>query len=91
MIALLLATQLSAQTLAAPPAAPQPSILRPSSELIRILPGARTCMDNPPGHTEVSLKATPTALYRQGDRPAKGLRKWADYPDGTLCNVEAGR
>ncbi|MBS0362222.1 MAG: hypothetical protein JSR98_12655 [Proteobacteria bacterium] len=92
MIALLLSAQiLAGSALAAtPPSPPQPSILRPSNELIRVLPGKQVCMDHP-GQVEVSLKTTPTALYRQGDRPAKGLRKWADYPDGALCAVEAGR
>jgi len=27
----------------------------------------------------------PLALYRKGDRPAKGLKNWADYPDAKAC------
>jgi hypothetical protein len=33
---------------------------------------------------EASL-TEPTALYRKGDRPAKGLKRWADYPDAKAC------
>ncbi|MBS0333289.1 MAG: hypothetical protein JSS35_11015 [Proteobacteria bacterium] len=89
MIALLLATQLSAQAFVAPPTSPDR--VRPANELVRVLPGRQACVNDPPGHMEVSLKATPSALYRHGDRPARGLRRWADYPDGALCAVEAAR
>ncbi len=88
MIALLLAAQLSVQT--APPAPAALDVPQRSNELIRALPSKAACMANPPGRMEVSL-ATPTALYRQGDRPAKTLRQWADYPQGAVCAVETGR
>jgi len=89
MIALLLATQIAATAAPAPPSV-QRFVVGSSNELIRVLPSKQVCMGHP-GHVEVSLKTTPIALYRQGDRPPKGLRKWADYPDGALCAVEAGR
>ena len=77
--------------LAAPNATTLSYVVAPDGKsLIRTLPGKQVCMSHP-GQVEVSLKTTPTALYREGDRPAKGLKKWADYPDGSLCAVEAGR
>ena len=87
MIALLLASQIvgvvssnpNLQNFAAS-AAPR------SSELIRQLPRKAACK-NDPGRLEVSF-GQPVALYRQGDRPPKGLKKWADYPDAALCAVE---
>jgi len=90
MIALLLAAQLSGVTPANPNfqvfgAPPQDR----SGELIKALPHRVACKGDL-GRTEVSL-ATPTALYRKGDRPAKGLKNWADYPDGALCAVEAAK
>jgi hypothetical protein len=86
MIALLLAAQLAA-------APPQIQAQRPvrSDELIRTLPGKTACVGSPPGHMEVSLPVKPAALYRHGDRPAKGLKNWADYPDGSVCLVEAAK
>ena len=32
---------------------------------------------------------TPTALYREGDRPAKLFSRWQDYPPPKGCLVEA--
>jgi hypothetical protein len=84
MIALLLVTQL----LGVVPASPNlQSFVAPprSSEIIKLLPHKAACK-NDLGRLEVSL-AMPTALYRQGDRPPKGLKNWADYPDGSLCAV----
>lgn len=92
MIALLLAAQLSAQALPAPPATQlfdAPSQVRPS-EIIRALPKKGVCGGPNAGRLEVSL-AQPAALYRKGDRPAHGLKDWAAYPDGQLCLVEAAR
>lgn len=83
MIALLLATQIAA-------AAPPPNFVAPK-ELLRSLPARQACMTEPPGRAEVALKTTPSALYRQGDRPAKPYLRWADYPDGAVCAVGAGR
>ncbi len=93
MIALLLAAQLSAQS---PLTNPHAEVFDPPSQaragdIIRTLPAKGACLTNPPGHVEVSLKTTPTALYRHGDRPAKGYLGWADYPDPVLCAVEGGR
>jgi len=89
IIALALAAQLSAQS----PSLPSALLLRPpplrSSELIRTLPNRAVC-DGSPGRLEAST-AQPVALYRKGDRPAKGLRNWIDYPQGALCLVETGR
>jgi hypothetical protein len=89
MLALLLAAQLSAQM----PPSPQLQLFRSplqsrAAGVIGALP-SKAC-DATPGRMEVSL-AQPAALYRQGDRPAKGLKKWADYPDGRLCAVEDAR
>ena len=86
MIALVLASQLlgvapanpNAQAFAAP-VAPR------SSDLIRTLPRKATCK-NDLSRMEVSF-AQPAAVYRQGDRPARGLKNWVDYPDGALCLV----
>jgi hypothetical protein len=88
MIALLLAAQLSgtlpfnsnaqAFVTSAPPR---------SSEIIRLLPHKAACK-NDLGRMEASYAAQPIALYRQGDRPAKVLKNWIDYPNGTLCSVE---
>jgi hypothetical protein len=87
MIALLLASQI----VGAAPASPPPGFVSPASprasEIIRTLPAKAACR-NDLGRLEASY-ATPAALYRQGDRPPKGLKNWADYPDGTLCAVEA--
>ena len=87
MIALLLAVQLSGAAIAVPRVQDfgAPPLFR-SSDIIKSLPRKAVCK-NELGRMEVSL-AMPTALYRQGDRPVKGLRKWADYPDGVLCAVE---
>ena len=90
MIALLVATQLvgvvasslNLQNFVSP--AP----LR-ASELIRQLPHKAACK-NDLGRLEASF-ATPAALYRQGDRPPKALKKWVDYPDGQLCAVEEAK
>lgn len=88
MIALLLAAQLAVpfnpnvQTFeaAAPP--------RPS-EIIRFLPHKAACK-NELGRMEASY-AQPIAIYRQGDRQAKVLKNWIDYPNGVLCSVAAAK
>ena len=88
MIALLLAAQLSA---AAPQAQP-PAITPPAKGdfiQLRQRPKATNCLGNI-GRMEVSF-AQPAALYRKGDRPAQGLRKWADYPEPMLCAIETDR
>jgi len=54
---------------------PRPRVHRGQDALIRM---------------EVSL-AEPTALYRKGDRPAKGLREWASYPTPQLCLIGGAR
>jgi hypothetical protein len=86
MIALVLASQLLGVAPANPnaqafftPVAPR------SSGLIKTLPRNVACK-NDLSRMEVSF-AQPAALYRHGDRPAKGLKNWVDYPDGALCLV----
>ena len=90
MIALLLAAQLSGtvpfnpniQTfVAAPPR---------SSEIIKLLPRKAACK-NDLGRMEASYATQPIALYRQGDRPAKVLKNWIDYPNGAICSVEIAK
>ena len=87
MIALLLATQIVGVI----PAAPPPNFVTPPRrpDIIMQLPRKAVCK-NDPGRLEASF-ATPAALYRQGDRPPKGLKKWADYPDATMCEVGAAK
>ena len=86
MIALVLASQLLGAAPANPHmqtfAAPAPL---PASELIKTLPRTAVCK-NELSRMEVSF-AQPAALYRHGDRPAKGLKNWVDYPDATMCLV----
>ena len=90
MIALLLAAQISGivpfnsitQNFVAP-APPR------SSEIVRLLPHKAACK-NDLGRLEVSYPQ-PVALYRQGDRPAKVLKNWIDYPDGVMCSVETAK
>jgi len=90
MLALVLAAQLSVQM---PPTPPVQLFKAPvqtnAAGVISNLP-SKAC-GAPLGRMEVSLPTQPTALYRQGDRPAKGLKKWADYPDGQVCLVEDAR
>jgi hypothetical protein len=97
MLALLLAAQITAA--AAPQGLPLDVIppprgyvippprgyIMPLPGLIRGLP-AKTCAGA--GRMEASF-GKPTALYRSGDRPAKPLARWADYPDPYICAVEA--
>ncbi len=87
MIALLLASQIVGVVQSNPNlqsfAAPAPPR---SSEIIRQLPHRAACK-NDLGRLEVSF-GQPIALYRQGDRPAKGLKNWADYPDAAICSVD---
>jgi hypothetical protein len=87
MIAMLLAAQLTA----VPADGTRTVIIDPPSrgDLIHRRPAASTCFGGA-GRLEASF-GTPAALYRKGDRPAVGLRKWADYPNGTFCRVEASR
>jgi hypothetical protein len=90
MIAMLLAAQIASAAL--PQGLPLETIPPPTGyiaparpgEIIRTLP-SKGCGANV-GRMEVSL-AQPIALYRKGDRPAKGLRNWIDYPNGQLCLV----
>ena len=94
MIAMLLAAQITAAAL--PQGVPLETIPPPrgfiaparAGDIIRTL-SAKACGADL-GRMEVSM-AQPTALYRKGDRPAKGLRNWVDYPNGQLCLVEAAR
>ena len=83
MIALLLAAQLSAEIARGMPAE---VIVPPRAGLIRTVPGSQPRACPNAGRLEASL-AEPMALYRKGDRPAIGLRKWADYPEGQRCLI----
>jgi hypothetical protein len=87
MIAMLLAAQLSAEIVRGMPA---DVIVPPRAGLIRIVPGPQPKACANAGRFEASL-AEPTALYRKGDRPAVGLRKWADYPEGQRCLIGGAR
>jgi len=91
MIAALLVAQLGAAQLMAAdvPRNPPGSFVSPKPEIIQALPRATPCMGHG-GRLEASL-AEPAALYRKGDRPAKGLRRWADYPQASVCLIGAGR
>jgi hypothetical protein len=88
MIAMLLAAQIAAAPL--PQGAPLETIppprgyIAPMGGLIRGLP-AKNCPGA--GRMEASF-GKPIALYRSGDRPAKRLLRWADYPDPRICAVE---
>jgi hypothetical protein len=85
MIALVLASQLLGVASALPAAQPPATPAAPRMvEIIRTLPH-KACK-NDLSRMEVSF-AQPAAVYRQGDRPAKGLKNWVDYPDATLCLV----
>jgi hypothetical protein len=94
MIAMLLAAQITAAAL--PQGLPLETIPPPRGFVTPVQ--AQGFVRSPPskacgaalGRLEVSM-AAPIALYRKGDRPAKGLKNWVDYPDGQLCLVEAGR
>jgi hypothetical protein len=90
MIAVLLAAQLSAEIVRAPNviAPPKPTAVESGLLVQRRLAPAKAC--GGAGRMEVSL-AVPAALYRHGDRPAVGLKKWADYPDAARCLVESRR
>jgi hypothetical protein len=90
MIALLLAAQLSAQLSTSHlelfrSVAPHER----GSEIVSALPPPKPCGASV-GRMEVSL-AQPAALYRKGDRPAKGMKNWVDYPNGQLCLAESPR
>ena len=93
MIALFLAAQLGAATL--PSILPPEQIVLPRivaasrGTVLQARPVAAGCVGSP-GRVEASV-AEPTALYRKGDRPAKGLRRWADYPEASMCLIGAGR
>jgi hypothetical protein len=91
MIATLLVAQLAAAQLigADAPRNPPGAFASPKAEIIQTLPRASACMGNV-GRLEASL-AEPAALYRKGDRPAKGLRRWADYPQASVCLIGAAR
>jgi hypothetical protein len=86
MIALVLAAQLMGVIPANPHqrvfASPPPA---GASEVLHALPRKAACK-NDLGRMEVSL-VQPAALYRHGDRPAKGLKTWTDYPDAAICDV----
>jgi hypothetical protein len=93
MIAMLLIAQLSSEIGRFSP--PDPVARAPAVQPYRVdpdMPGGLLRIkpkgDCPgAGRLEASLPE-PTALYRHGDRPAKGLKKWADYPDPKACLVE---
>jgi hypothetical protein len=95
MIAMLLAAQITAAALPQGLALETIPLAREyiapgrARDVIRTLPAAKACGANL-GRVEVSM-GQPAALYRKGDRPAKGLRNWVDYPQGQLCLVEAVR
>jgi hypothetical protein len=63
---------------------PPRGYIAPIGGLIRGLP-AKNCPGA--GRLETAF-AKPAALYRYGDRPAKPLLRWADYPDAYICAVE---
>ncbi len=96
MIAMLLAAQLSAEIVRGMPAEAVAPPRGETVQAVRVLPGFPGGLvrilpsGNCPGagRMETSLPE-PTALYRKGDRPAKGLKNWADYPDPRMCLVEA--
>lgn len=84
MIAMLLIAQLSAQA----PILPAVQTLPPRAEAGAAFAARQKphpCVANL-GRMEVST-AEPTALYRKGDRPAKGLREWASYPAPQICLI----
>ena len=85
MIALLLVSQLMGVAPANPNAQPFATPPARAGELIKVLPHKAACK-NDLGRMEVSF-GQPVALYRQGDRPPKGLKTWADYPDAMICSV----
>ena len=93
MIAMLLAAQISAAALpqglveTIPPRRTFIAPARPGP-IVRAAP-MRACGMGV-GRVEASL-GQPAAVYRKGDRPAKGLRDWVDYPNGELCLVESQR
>jgi hypothetical protein len=89
MIALLLAAQIAGAAPANPPPGVGTSLPFRSVDIIRSLPRKTACKGDP-GRLEASL-AVPAALYRHGDRPAKGLKNWIDYPNAAFCLVETGR
>jgi hypothetical protein len=88
MIAMLLAAQIGAAAL--PQGLPLEAVplprgyVAPATGILRVLP-AKNCPAA--GRLEASF-AKPAALYRYGDRPAKRLLNWADYPDPRACAVE---
>jgi hypothetical protein len=88
MIAMLLAAQITAaalpQGLPLEAVPPPRGYIAPMGGLIRGLP-AKNCPGS--GRMEASFRR-PIALYRSGDRPAKPLLRWADYPDPRICAVE---
>lgn len=88
MIALLLAAQLSAT---AAPASPAVDLPPPATgELLQLRPKPKlNCLGNI-GRMEVRF-IEPAALYRKSDRPAQGLRRWADYPQPMLCAIDTAR
>jgi hypothetical protein len=90
MIALLLAAQLSAiQTPTTDVRLPPNYIAgsRPTpQDIISQLKPTTPC--GAAGRVEAGYRE-PTALYRQGDRPAKFYLGWRDYPDPRGCLVGA--
>jgi hypothetical protein len=93
MIALFLAAQLGAATLPSALPLDQAALPRtvvvPRGMIVQPRPAAVACVGSV-GRVEASL-AEPAALYRKGDRPAKGLKRWADYPEGAMCLIGASR
>jgi hypothetical protein len=93
MIALLLAAQLSGAIVDEPPskaaaaaiASGRATVVSPLSDRpLQVIVKGGCATHN--GRVEVSL-GEPTALYRQGDRPAKGLRDWVSYPAPHYCLI----
>jgi hypothetical protein len=88
MIAMLLAAQIASaalpQGLPLEAVPPPRGYIMPATGLVRLLP-ARNCPGA--GRMETSF-ARPTALYRSGDRPAKPLLRWMDYPEPRGCLVQ---
>ncbi|HEY0437875.1 MAG TPA: hypothetical protein VGC92_14635 [Phenylobacterium sp.] len=83
MIAMLLMAQLG--VVQAPPPA---NFVSPPNrgEIISQLKLTTPC--GAPSRVEASFGA-PATLYRKGDRPAKLLSRWQDFPDAHGCLVEA--
>jgi hypothetical protein len=94
MIALLLAAQLSAEIGRLTPMDAQTAPRGEAAASSRLTPDGPglTPRVRSGGHCPMAgqLEAStqePVALYRKGDRPAKGFRKWTSYPEPQLCLI----